>query len=58
MGHENYPKLVPSPRVTFRLAEFIGDGQPAEEVLEEVLWQGDHEAKTKTLANVPLPNAA
>ena len=55
---KNYPKLVPSPRVTFRLAEFIGDGQPAEEVLEEVLWQGDHEAKTKTLANVPLPNAA
>lgn len=51
----NYPKLVPSPRVTFRLAEFLGDGQKVNDVLDEVLWQGDSEAKTKTLANVPLP---
>ena len=51
----NYPKLVPSPRVTFRLAESIGYGDAAGDVLDEILWQGDTEAKSKVLANCPLP---
>jgi cobaltochelatase CobS len=52
---ENYPKLVPSPRVTFRLAEFLGDGQDVDDTLDAVLWQGDIEAKKKVVANCPLP---
>jgi cobaltochelatase CobS len=54
-SEKNYTKLVPSPRVTYRLAEFLGDGQDKHEVLEEILWQGDTEAKSKVLANCPLP---
>jgi hypothetical protein len=54
-SEKNYTKLVPSPRVTYRLAEFLGDGQDKNEVLEEILWQGDSEAKAKVLANCPLP---
>lgn len=57
-AEKNYTKLVPSPRITYRLAEFLGDGQDVNDVLDEILWQGDDEAKTKVLANCPLPQAA
>ena len=54
-AEKNYTKLVPSPRITYRLAEFLGDGQDRDTVLDEILWQGDNEAKQKVLANCPLP---
>lgn len=56
-AEKNYTKLVPSPRITFRLAEFLGDNRPVKETLSAVLWQGDTEAESKILANCPLPES-
>lgn len=54
-AEKNYPKLLPSPRVTYRLAMMLAEGDDVETILDEVYWKGDKEAKDKILANCPLP---
>jgi dynein-related subfamily AAA family protein len=56
---KNYPRLVPSPRVSFRIAESLAaenDKLSIDTILDCALWRGDADAKDKVLANIPLPS--
>lgn len=52
----NHPRFTPSPRSTFRLAEFVEDKAVDRDILlDSVMWRGNDELKSKVLANCPLP---
>ncbi len=58
---EEYPRLVPSPRCTYRLAnvlQAISQGEPLSfsEALDSIIFKGDHEAREKVFSNFEMPD--